>query len=233
MPILALIPARGGSKGVPRKNIRLLAGKPLLAYSIAAAMGSRYSLRPVVSTDDQEIAAVAREYGADVPFLRPPELAQDLTPMVPVVEHAIRFMEEQDGLVYDPIVLLQPTSPLREPRHIDGALEKFFDTAADSIIAVREAPGYWFQLLYLDSDRVRWVLPEMALKYQTRQEGPVAYEECGGIYVTRRRLIMEDHKIVGGDIRAVVMEEEATIDVDTEWDLWRAERCLAERSGRR
>jgi len=121
MQILAIIPARGGSKSIPRKNIRPLAGHPLIAYSIAAALGSQSVTRTIVSTDDEEIAAVARQYGAETPFLRPVELAEDQTTDLPVFQHALACLAEQEAYHPDVIVQLRPTSPIRPPDCVDQA----------------------------------------------------------------------------------------------------------------
>jgi len=133
MKILGLIPARGGSKGIPRKNIKPLGGKPLIAYSIEAGLKSRYLDKVLVSTDDEEIAQVARQYGADVPFIRPAELARDDTPTLPVIQHALRFLADK-GETYDAVCLLQPSSPFRTPAFIDAAIEKYVRSGADSLV---------------------------------------------------------------------------------------------------
>src|SRR5581483_400682 len=135
MRVLGLIPARGGSKGVPRKNIRLLGGKPLLAYTAEAALAAQRLTRVVLSTDDEEIAAVGQSFGVEVPFLRPVELAQDNTPTLPVVQHALRWFEEHDTR-FDAICLLQPTSPLRRAADIDASIELLERSDADTVISV-------------------------------------------------------------------------------------------------
>ena len=122
--IISIIPARGGSKGIPKKNIVLLAGKPLIAYSIGQSLQCRHIKRTIVSTDDPEIAEIAREYGAEVPFIRPKELAKDDTPDLPVFLHALDWLEKQESYLPDLIVHLRPTSPLREVKHIEEAIEK-------------------------------------------------------------------------------------------------------------
>lgn len=135
--ILGIIPARGGSKGLPRKNLRPLAGAPLIAHTIEAARLCQRLTRCVVTTDDPEIAAVARDHGAEVPFLRPAELAQDSTPMAPVIRHALETIESQDG-PYDAVVLLDPTSPSRDPNHVDAAIVALLASSADGIVAVSQ-----------------------------------------------------------------------------------------------
>ncbi len=142
MNILGVIPARGGSKSVPRKNIALVHGKPLIAYTIEAAQHSRLLTHFLVSSDDPEIIAVARKYGAPVPFVRPAELATDIAPTLPVVQHAVGEMERMHGITYDFVVLLQPTTPLRLPEDIDAALEKLVATGANSVISVCDVGAY-------------------------------------------------------------------------------------------
>ena len=136
--ILAVIPARGGSKGVSRKNIRLIAGKPLIAYTINTALKAKHLFhRVIVSTDDEEIATVAKEYGAEVPFLRQMELSTDKAPMVPVLQHAVQFVERQDGIHLDWVFLLQPTEPLRKISDIQKAMELASEGNCDSVISVK------------------------------------------------------------------------------------------------
>ena len=135
--VLAVIPARGGSKGVPRKNARLVCGKPLIAYTIEVALAARHLFhRIIVSTDDAEIAEIARQHGAEVPFLRPPALADDKAPMVPVLEHAVQFVEQEDHVCLDWVCLLQPTDPLRDVTDIGAALCLARQGGCDSVISV-------------------------------------------------------------------------------------------------
>ncbi len=139
--ILVVITARGGSKGVPRKNIRMVAGKPLIAYTIETALQVRKQVhRIIVSTEDDEIAGISRKFGAEVPFMRPAELAEDKTPSLPVLQHALRFVEEQDSTRMDWVLLLQPASPLRTREDILAALELARKGGCDSIISVVQTP---------------------------------------------------------------------------------------------
>ena len=140
--VLAVIPARGGSKGIPRKNIIPIHGKPLLAYSIEPALKAATLTRVIVSTEDEEIAQVAREWGADVPFMRPSELATDRAKSLPVVQHAIRTLEVEEGQPYDAVVMLQPTTPLRTSEDIDRGVRMLFETGADSVVTVVEVGGH-------------------------------------------------------------------------------------------
>ena len=138
--VLGLIPARGGSKGIPRKNIAILAGQPLLAYTCAVALGSRVLNRVVLSTDDAEIAEVGRQCGVEVPFLRPATLAQDGTPSIEVARHAVEYFRDNEHWTPDVVVLLQPTSPLRTSRHIDEAVDLMKESDADTVVSVVEVP---------------------------------------------------------------------------------------------
>ena len=139
LKIVGVIPARSGSKGIPNKNIKPLAGRPLIYYTIQAGLESRLLNRLLVSTDSPEIEDIAKGYGAEVPFLRPAELAQDDTPRLPVVQHAARYLEKTEGYKPDIMVTLQPTSPLRRAEHIDAAIDMLISTKADRVLSVCEA----------------------------------------------------------------------------------------------
>ena len=216
--IVAIIPARGGSKGIPRKNIRELAVKPLIAYTIEAAKKSKYIAKIICSTDDEEIALVAKTFGAEVPFLRPKELAKDDTPMLPVIQHAVRFLEEK-GLNIDLVILLQPTSPLRSEKEIDAAIEKLIETNADSVVTVHKVDSH-SRRFRLERDRL---LPLQEKYFQSHQEAPDLYALNGAIYIFRRDTLMKDNTFYGEDIRAIVMKEEKSIDIDTPFDFFIAE----------
>src|SRR5262249_36192083 len=140
MRILGLIPARGGSKGVPRKNIKLLCGRPLLAYTVEAALSSSFLSRVILSTEDEEIARVAQRFGVEVPFLRPQDLARDETPMLPVAQHALRFLEERDER-FDALCLLQPTNPLRSAEDIDACIQLLETSHADAVVTTLRVPA--------------------------------------------------------------------------------------------
>lgn len=227
--ILALIPARGGSKGIPKKNIRPLAGKPLINYTIEAALQSRYQIRVVVSTDDEEIAKIARAAGAEVPFLRPAELAQDETPTFPVVQHALQWLEQHEAYQPKLVVLLQPTSPLRRPEHIDRALELILSSEADSVVSLCEAEHspYWMKKV----DAEGRVSPFISIEeeYTRRQDLPKVYRLNGAIFVTRSEVIMRKNRLLGDDTRAYIMEQDDSIDIDTELDFKLAELLIKER----
>jgi len=150
--ILAVITARGGSKGIPRKNIKKLGGKPLIIYTIDSVKKSTLITDVIVSTDDEEIASVCREHGVEVPFVRPKELAQDDTPHLPVMQHAIDFMEKKNNMTYDIAVIFQPTSPFRTVDDIDGTIKKLIDTNADSAVSLCE----WNEAHPIKAKKTRW-----------------------------------------------------------------------------
>jgi CMP-N,N'-diacetyllegionaminic acid synthase len=219
MEIVALVPARGGSKGIPRKNLVPLGGRPLVAWTIDAATGSRRVDRTVVSTDDAEIAELARSVGVAV-LDRPSELAADDTPMRAVIDHALGQLG-----VLDVVVLLQPTSPLRRAEHIDQAVELLVDSGADSVVSVVEVPHRYRpgSLMALDGDRLVRLDGEQSA---TRQEKPVVYARNGpAILALRPAKLGSD--LYGGDCRPYVMEQRDSVDVDEPFDLELAELLLS------
>ncbi len=139
---LGVITARGGSKGIPRKNIKELLGKSLIAYTVDAAAGSQYLSRCIVSTDDSEIAEISKKYGAEVPFMRPEDLAQDKSTSIPVIQHALTWLKDNEGEEYDYVMILQPTSPLRSAEDIDACIQKIVDTGADSVMSMYELTDF-------------------------------------------------------------------------------------------
>ena len=221
MEVVALIPARGGSKGIPRKNLAPLAGRPLLAWTVGAALASPTVTRTIVSTDDEEIAHAAEELGAEV-LARPPDLAADETPMRDAIVHAL---EELPGT--EVLVLLQPTSPLRRAEHVDAAVELLLESGADSVVSVVEVPHRYRpgSLMALAGDRL---VALADAHYGTRQEKPVVYARNGpAVLVLRPDRIGVD--LYGGDCRPYVMEQRDSIDIDEPFDLELAELLLAAR----
>jgi CMP-N,N'-diacetyllegionaminic acid synthase len=217
--VVALIPARGGSKGIPRKNLAPVAGRPLLAWTVDAALASRVVTRTVVSTEDEEIASAARSLGAEV-LARPPELAADDTPMQPVIAHALEGLGAPDVLV-----LLQPTSPLRRAEHVDEAVELLLATGADSVVSVVEVPHRYRpgSLMALDGERLVRLADDHA---GTRQEKPLVYARNGpAVLALRPDRIGTD--LYGGDCRPYVMGPRESLDVDEPFDLELAELLLA------
>jgi CMP-N,N'-diacetyllegionaminic acid synthase len=227
--ILAIITARGGSKGVPRKNIRPVCGKPLIAYSIETALLVRERLyRIIVSTDDAEIANISRQSGAEVPFLRPAELAADKTPTLPVLQHAVRFIEDQDKVRLEWILLLQPTSPLRSKDDIMATLELTESGGCDSVISVVQTPTHPLFMKRIEKGQLLSFSDVLVEKEGTRRQDaqPPAYVRNGAIYLTRRDVLMEQNSIWGEFIRPYVMPAERSVNVDSELDLKLAELML-------
>lgn len=228
--VLGLIPARGGSRGLPRKNLRLLLGRPLIAYTIAAARSAASLDRVVVSTDDAEIAAVARAEGAEVPFLRPAELATDAAATLPVVQHALAALGEHDGYAPDAVALLEPTAPLRSSEQVDVAVARLFEAGADAVVGVAEVPHHFhpFKLRVLRDDRLHRFMDLVPLPAR-RQDLPPLHYVNGAIYVTRTPVILGG-SLYGDRICPLVMAREDSIDIDDEVDLLLAETLLARRS---
>jgi CMP-N-acetylneuraminic acid synthetase len=227
MKTLAIVTARGGSKGIPRKNIVPLLGKPLLAYTAAAALTASRLTRTVLSTEDEEIARIGREYGLEVPFLRPPELARDDTPTIPVLQDVVRRLEEVEE-PYDAVLTLQPTNPFRRPEDIDGAIELLERTGADSVISfVDVGEKHPARMKFITSDG-RVVDPPFAEQFegQRRQELPALYIREGSIYLTRRAILMEQNSLKGRDCRAWFVPIERACNIDTPFDLFLAEQML-------
>jgi len=227
--ILALIPARGGSKGLPRKNIKPLLGKPLIAWTIEQAKASKYIDKVVVSTDDEEIAEVAKKYGAEVPFLRPKELATDEARGIDVVLHGIGYFKSLYGTDFI-FVYLQPTSPLRRSEDIDNAIEELFSNPkAKAIISVCEVEHHplWTGVLPEDKCLANFINKEVADK--NRQELPKYYRINGAIYLGFADYIENNKSFFGENTYAYVMPVERSIDVDNIVDFKLAELILKER----
>ena len=229
--VLAVIPARGGSKGVPRKNIRPVGGKPLIAWTIECALAARHLFhRVIVSTDDAETAAIAREFGAEVPFMRPGDLAQDKSPTLPVLKHAVGFIEQQDGLVLDWVMLLQPTAPLKGPQDLEAALELAKQGDCDSVISVVQVFDVHPVLMKRIEDGLLQPFCVEEPEGTRRQDySPPAYMRNGAIYLTRREVLMEQGSIWGQRIRPYVMPEERSLSIDNEWHIKMADVILSER----
>jgi len=222
MKVLGIIPARGGSKGVPGKNIKPLAGKPLIVYTIETALASQLT-DVVVSTDDDSIASVAREAGANVPFRRPAELSSDSARSIPVAQHALRFMEEANSVEYDATMLLQPTAPFRTVEDINRAVELLKASGADSVISVQDVEAFHpARMKYLEGDRL--IDPPFGEAYenQSRQELPPMYIRNGAIYLTRRNVLL-NNSYKGIDCRALIMPPERSVNIDTVHDFEYAE----------
>lgn len=230
MNVVGVIPARGGSKGVPRKNIAPLAGKPLLAYTIEAAHGATRLTRTILSTDDEEIAEAGRAAGVEVPFLRPDDLAHDKAPTLPVLQHAVHWLEE-NGAAVDAICLLQPTNPLRDSALIDACIAEFTERRADCVFTTLPVPH---------EHNPHWVFepaPDGSLRISTgepepiprRQSLPAAVHREGSVYVTRRDVLMEQDSLYGSRVFGYPVDPAQSVNIDTVTDLTHAEELLASR----
>jgi N-acylneuraminate cytidylyltransferase len=228
--ILALIPARGGSKGIPRKNIRSFAGYPLIAWSIAAAKQSSLVTRVIVSTDDEEIAAVAREWGAETPFLRPAELAQDKTTDLPVFEHALKLLEEIEGYHPEVVVQLRPTSPIRPKTMMDDAIRILLDHAdADCVRGVVPAAQNPFKMWRFHGEDKPLVplleVPGISEPYNApRQILPPVYWQTGHIDAVRTTTITDKKSLTGNVVYPLMIDPKYTVDIDTlpDWAKYEA-----------
>ncbi|MBW2456245.1 MAG: acylneuraminate cytidylyltransferase family protein [Deltaproteobacteria bacterium] len=234
MVVLGVIPARGGSKGVPGKNIRPVGGKPLLDYTIVAAQAAQRLTEVIVSTDDEQIAAVARSAGGTVPFLRPADLARDDTPDQPVLHHAVGWFEQTQGRLPDAVALLRPTTPLKTGPLIDAAIDLLEHTGADSVRTMSRAEGphhpYWMYAMD-DEGRARpWHDGiDVPGKYYQRQLLPPVYRLNGVVDVMRTGAIMSGGSLYGADMRILETPQLEALDIDTELDIQICEAILGQR----
>jgi CMP-N,N'-diacetyllegionaminic acid synthase len=227
MKILAIIPARGGSKGVPGKNIKLLNGKPLLAYTSEIALQSKYLTEVIVSTENEQIGEVAKRLGIKVPFIRPMALAQDNTPTIDAIIHALEWYENQ-SIFFDAVCLLQVTSPFRTVAFLDEAIRKFIASGCDSLISVQKVPHEYNPHWTFEQN------PEGNLKIATgenqiisrRQELPTAYHRDGSIYITKTGVLLEQHSLYGKSTAFVESSKESYVNIDTIDDWKKAEEMI-------
>lgn len=225
--IVAFIFARGGSKGVPRKNIRLLAGKPLIAYAIEVGLASTLIDRLIVSTDDDEIAAIARQYGAEVPFMRPAELAQDDSPEWLSWQHAIRTINEESPQPLDVFVSIPSTAPLRQVDDVDHCILKLLYTDADLVITATPASSNpYFNMIVKDSEDNAQLAMSDGRQVTRRQAAPTMYNITSVAYAGRPSFILQANGLFEGKVKAVVVPLERALDIDTEWDLHVAELVM-------
>jgi CMP-N-acetylneuraminic acid synthetase len=232
MKTLGLVPARGGSKGIPRKNIRPLAGRPLLEYTARAALAAASLTSVVLTTDDEAIAEAGRAAGLAVPFLRPPELAEDDTPTLPVVQHALRWLARQ-GEKYDAVCLLQPTSPFRRPETIDACVALLERSRADSVVSVVAVPPehnpHW--VFFRSAEGLLTLATGESAPIPRRQALPPAYCRDGSVYVSRTEIVLERGTLYGERVAGFVSEEEEVVNLD-EMDDWRRAETIAAERGR-
>lgn len=226
--VLGIITARGGSKGIPRKNIALLGGKPLIVYTIEAAKKSNYLTRCIVSTDDEEIADISKKSGADVPFLRPSEFAEDTSSSIDVVRHAVGWLEKNQKEWYDYVMILQPTSPLRQALDIDACISKIVETGADSVMSMMELTDFSLKKLKKIKGDLILPLEENAREGEAssrRDELEKVFKRNCAVYLTKTDVIL------GGDLfgktsRSYVMPRERSVDINTLSDFKLAEFLL-------
>ena len=217
---LAIIPARAGSKGLKNKNIAPLCGKPLIRYTIDAAIQSKFFDKIVVSTDSEKIASLCN--GVDI-IMRPKELARDDVPSAPVIKHALKTMEERDKCVYDVIFTLQPTSPLRNANHIQDAFQRFVKTRSDSLLSVKEELHSIWTKTYGDLTRI--TMPARNRQYITKPY----YVGNGAIFITKRNILLDYDSRIGRNIEIYVMKECPSVDIHTAQDIDLAEFYLNRR----
>jgi CMP-N-acetylneuraminic acid synthetase len=226
MKILGLIPARGGSKGVPKKNIKLLNDKPLIAYTIQSALESNQFTDLVVSTDDHEIAQVADQYGLKVPFIRPPELSTDTAKSIDVVLHALAHLEN-NGIIYDAVCLLQPTNPFRTVQLIKSCINLLQDKDFDAVVSVERVPAeynpHW--QFHQDSSGCLKIITGEKEIISRRQDLPITYKRDGSIYLTKVQIIKEFNSFYGDKLGFVEIPE-GQINIDTMEDWNRAEEFI-------
>jgi CMP-N,N'-diacetyllegionaminic acid synthase len=226
--ILGLVAARGGSRGLPRKNVLPLGGKLLVAWTVDAAHGARSLHRTILSSDDNEIIAAARAAGCDVPFVRPAALAGDRSSTVDVALHAVDWLVEH-GERFDVVVMLPATAPLRRAEHVDAAVERLLsDRVAEAVVAVTDAdyPPWW--MMSIDNNRLGWLFPEGA-RADHRQELPAAYRPNGSIYAIRVPVLRAQRTFYPKETAPYLMPREASVNVDTAVDLTLAEALLRAR----
>ncbi len=220
--VLAIIPARGGSKGIPRKNVKLLAGKPLIAWTIEEAKKSKYIDKLILSSEDAEIIKVAQKWGCEAPFVRPPELARDDTPGIEPVLHALNALKEK----YDYVVLLQPTSPLRQVDDIDGCIEACFDANALSCVSATEVTQHPYLMYTIDHEGALRELIHRRETIHRRQDLPTVYVLNGAIYLAASEWLQQNRSFLKPDTKAYVMSRERSLDIDDLIDFKIAEFIL-------
>jgi CMP-N-acetylneuraminic acid synthetase len=227
MNVLAIIPARAGSKGVPNKNARLLGGKPLIAYSIEQAQRSKFIRDIIVSTDSEEIGEIARKFGAIVPFIRPSHLSSDTAKSIDVVIHAVEFLKWQ-GKNYDGIILLQPTSPFREVSLIDSSIEQFFSGEIDSLVSVKPVPHeynpHW--VYEINEDGFLSLSTGEKEIISRRQDLPEAFHRDGNVYIASIDVILNRRSFYGEKLGFIETKSEINVNIDTMEDWDKAEKLI-------
>jgi len=232
LKILAIIPARGISKGVPKKNSKLLGNKPLIAYTVEAALVCKNINTVITSTDDESIARIAKEYGSQVPFIRPAELATDSARSLDVVLHSVLFLESQ-GHFFDAVCLLQPTSPFRAHGFIDRCIETFIQQQVDSLVSVQAVPSKYNPHWTFEQDengQLKIATGEDSI-ITRRQDLPKAYIRDGNVYLTKISVLKDQQSLYGKTIGYVESDPEYYVNIDTPEDWKVAEHLLSMRKG--
>ncbi|MDR5589681.1 acylneuraminate cytidylyltransferase family protein [Christiangramia sp. SM2212] len=226
MNILGIIPARGGSKGIPGKNIKTLGTKPLIQYTFESAKKSELLSRIILSSENQEIISVAKKIKLDVPFVRPEQLALDETPSIDVILHALKYFKD-DNIVFDAVCLLQPTTPFRKENFIDEAIEKFINGNFDSLITVRKLPDEFNPHWIFEEKEGRLQLATGEREIITRRQGlPAAYFRDGAVYLTKTEVLLKQRSLYGTNIGFIENEDENYVNLDTLKDWKKAEDIL-------
>ena len=219
--VLGVIPARAGSKGIPNKNIMDVGGQPLIKYTIEAALGSTMITDCIVSTDSDEIASLAESLGLSAPFIRPNNLSNDKALSLPVIQHAVSFMEKKHGIHYDAVIMLQPTTPLRTSGDIDKSLSILMSEKLDSVISVVEVEGnHPLRMKRIVNNRLVNYVDQGHEDMRPRQELPKVYIRNGAIYATLRDVLIDEDSFVGENSYPYVMNKEQSINIDTISDLY-------------
>lgn len=227
MRILGIIPARGGSKEIPRKNIKLLGGKPLLQYTSDIALKCELLDKVIVSSDDDAIIAVAKGLGISVPFKRPGDLAKDKSPTLPVIQHALKHFKNE-GVEYDAICLLQVTSPMRTLASLNSALKKFIQNDVDSLVSVREVPDEYnphWTFTCNENQHLQIVTGEKEI-IARRQDLPKAYHRDGSIYITKTSVILDNNSLYGKTTAYIENKEPSFVNIDNLEDWKKAENLF-------
>ncbi len=232
MNVVGVIPARGRSKSISRKNLATVGGRSLIAYTFDVALASRKLTRTVLSTDDEEVAALGRKSGIGVPFMRPIELAADDTPMLDVLRHAVSWLTEHEGYEADVVVLLQPTSPMRRSEHIDAAVEILCETGADSVVSVVEVPHQFNPVSQMRLEHGRLLPFQDGPMILRRQDKPMLFARNGPAVLAVRLATLRNGSLYGEDCRPLVMNAEDSIDIDEPWQLALADLMLSSRKAR-
>jgi len=233
--ILAIVPSRGGSKSIPRKNIKMLAGKPLIAYTLQEAARSHWINRIIVSTEDKEIAKTARDFGAEVPFLRPSELALDHVTDLPVFQHCLSWLKEKEGYQPEIVVHLRPTAPLRRFIHIDKGIELLLKSPdADSVRSICPVDQHPLKMWTIKNNWIFPFIPEKIYNIkeaynQPRQQLPCSFVQNGSVDVIRANVILKMNSMTGRRIKAFIMEKKDSVNIDSPLDWVMAEILIKNR----